>query len=183
MQARSKSAPGRFVLQDIMSCRLATFHENACRRRFSWQGRGICPSCNTRRMAETAAHLVDHGFPQVPIVPVGIICAQTVTPLLNSARGVCQRPILEDVQDQTVHLCAGGIVKSGPRPLLTPRYGLDKMDLCGGGLAQRNPFLIRRYLDPPRDYGYWQSAPPLISHLGIQLPRLFLKGGIGAVLS
>jgi len=34
---------------------------------FSCKGRGVCPSCNTRRMAETAAHLVDHVFPQVPV--------------------------------------------------------------------------------------------------------------------
>ena len=34
---------------------------------FSCKGRGICPSCNTRRMAETAAHLVDHVFPRVPV--------------------------------------------------------------------------------------------------------------------
>ena len=27
---------------------------------FSCKGRGVCPSCNTRRMAETAAHLADH---------------------------------------------------------------------------------------------------------------------------
>jgi len=33
---------------------------------FSCSGRGACPSCSTRRMAETAAHLVDHVFPQVP---------------------------------------------------------------------------------------------------------------------
>ncbi|MBK1650193.1 hypothetical protein CKO36_16715 [Rhabdochromatium marinum] len=30
---------------------------------FSCKGRGVCPSCNTRRMAETAAHLVDHVLP------------------------------------------------------------------------------------------------------------------------
>jgi hypothetical protein len=30
---------------------------------FSCKGRGLCPSCNARRRAETAAHLVDHGFP------------------------------------------------------------------------------------------------------------------------
>ncbi len=30
---------------------------------FSCKGRGICPSCNARRMVETAAHLVDHVFP------------------------------------------------------------------------------------------------------------------------
>ncbi len=27
---------------------------------FSCKGRGVCPSCNTRRMAEAAAHLTDH---------------------------------------------------------------------------------------------------------------------------
>ncbi|AFL73393.1 hypothetical protein Thivi_1385 [Thiocystis violascens DSM 198] len=30
---------------------------------FSCKGRGMCPSCNTRRMAQTAAHLLDHVFP------------------------------------------------------------------------------------------------------------------------
>ena len=34
---------------------------------FSCKGRGICPSCNTRRMAETAAHLVDHVILPVPV--------------------------------------------------------------------------------------------------------------------
>jgi hypothetical protein len=34
---------------------------------FSCKGRGVCPSCGTRRMAETAAHLVDHVFPEVPV--------------------------------------------------------------------------------------------------------------------
>ena len=33
----------------------------------SCNGRGICPSCNTRRMVETAAHLIDHVFPLVPM--------------------------------------------------------------------------------------------------------------------
>ena len=34
---------------------------------YSCKGRGVCPSCNTRRMAETAAHLVDHVFPPLPV--------------------------------------------------------------------------------------------------------------------
>ena len=34
---------------------------------FSCKGRGLCPSCTTRRMVETAAHLVEHVFPQVPV--------------------------------------------------------------------------------------------------------------------
>jgi hypothetical protein len=34
---------------------------------FSCKGRGVCPSCNTRRMVETAAHLSDHIFPKLPV--------------------------------------------------------------------------------------------------------------------
>ena len=34
---------------------------------YSCKGRGVCPSCNTRRMAETAAHLVDHVFAPLPV--------------------------------------------------------------------------------------------------------------------
>jgi len=34
---------------------------------FSCKGRGFCPSCNTKRMVETAAHLVDNVFPKVPV--------------------------------------------------------------------------------------------------------------------
>jgi hypothetical protein len=34
---------------------------------FSCKGRGVCPSCNTRRMAEVAAHLCDHVFHGLPV--------------------------------------------------------------------------------------------------------------------
>jgi hypothetical protein len=34
---------------------------------FSCKARGVCPSCNTRRMAEAAAHLTDHVFPRLPV--------------------------------------------------------------------------------------------------------------------
>jgi Putative transposase/Transposase zinc-binding domain len=34
---------------------------------FSCKSRGICPSCNTRRMAEVAAHVTDHVLPQLPV--------------------------------------------------------------------------------------------------------------------
>jgi hypothetical protein len=33
----------------------------------SCKGRGLCPSCTTRRMAETAAHLSDHVVPRLPV--------------------------------------------------------------------------------------------------------------------
>ena len=34
---------------------------------FSCKGKSICPSCNTRRMHETTANLVDNIFPKVPV--------------------------------------------------------------------------------------------------------------------
>jgi hypothetical protein len=34
---------------------------------FSCKSRAVCPSCGGRRMAERAAHLLDHVFPDVPI--------------------------------------------------------------------------------------------------------------------
>jgi hypothetical protein len=34
---------------------------------FACKGRGICPSCNGRRMTQTAAHLVDRVIPPVPV--------------------------------------------------------------------------------------------------------------------
>ena len=44
---------------------------------FSCKGRGICASCNTRRMVETAAHLLDEVFPRVPVRQVGALFSQT----------------------------------------------------------------------------------------------------------
>ena len=34
---------------------------------FSCKGRAVCPSCNTRRMVATAAHLTDHVLPPLPV--------------------------------------------------------------------------------------------------------------------
>jgi hypothetical protein len=34
---------------------------------FSCKGRGVCSSCNTRRMVETAVHLADHVIPRLPV--------------------------------------------------------------------------------------------------------------------
>ena len=43
---------------------------NGCKKgfiiSFSCRRRGICPSCNTKRMVQTAAHITDNLFPRVP---------------------------------------------------------------------------------------------------------------------
>jgi len=75
------SRPGlpRFVereLRSFLSCGLlcrgfARVHCPSCKRdslvAFSCKGRAFCPACGGRRMAETAAHLVDAVFPSVPV--------------------------------------------------------------------------------------------------------------------
>ena len=61
---------------------------------FSCKRRGFCPSCGARRMAETAAHLVDHVIPCVPVrqwvlslpIPLRLLFAaqpQLLAPLLQ----------------------------------------------------------------------------------------------------
>jgi hypothetical protein len=49
----------------------ARFHCDACGAdrllSFSCKTRGFCPSCCGRRMSDTAAHLVDRVFPEVPV--------------------------------------------------------------------------------------------------------------------
>jgi hypothetical protein len=69
----------RFVEQefrDFLTCGclaagFARFHCDGCGQDrlvpFSCKGRGFCPSCGGRRMAERAAHLVDRVFPDVPV--------------------------------------------------------------------------------------------------------------------
>ncbi len=42
---------------------------------FSCKTRGFCPSCTSRRMAGTAAHLVDRVLPARPVPPVGAVVA------------------------------------------------------------------------------------------------------------
>ncbi len=40
---------------------------------FSCKGRGVCPSCNGRHMAQTAAHLADHVTPPRKKKPAGVM--------------------------------------------------------------------------------------------------------------
>jgi hypothetical protein len=61
----------RFLECGILACGFARAYCDACGHdflvAFSCKGRGVCPSCMARRMAETAAHLVDHVFPSLPV--------------------------------------------------------------------------------------------------------------------
>ncbi|MFO1403221.1 MAG: transposase zinc-binding domain-containing protein [Azonexus sp.] len=45
---------------------------------YSCRGRGVCPSCTTRRRAETAAHPVDHVFPRTAGPAMGALAPQAL---------------------------------------------------------------------------------------------------------
>ncbi len=77
-RARDRAVP-RFVereLRDFLGCGVLAqgfvrVHCDACGLdrlvAFSCKGRGFCPSCGGRRMADTAAHLVDRVLPEAPV--------------------------------------------------------------------------------------------------------------------
>jgi hypothetical protein len=73
---------------------------------FSCKRRGFCPSCGARRMAETAAHLVDQVIPRVPVrqwvlsfpIPLRILFAahpELLTPVLRIVHRVITRFLLK----------------------------------------------------------------------------------------
>jgi hypothetical protein len=77
-QERGRVVP-RFVERDLrafLDCGILArgfvrIHCDACGMDrvvpFSCKSRSFCPSCGGRRMADTAAHLVDHVFPEAPV--------------------------------------------------------------------------------------------------------------------
>jgi hypothetical protein len=78
--ARGQGAPvARFVERELrayLDCGILArgflrLHCDACGcdrvLAFGCKGRSLCPSCGGRRMADTAAHLVDRVLPEVPV--------------------------------------------------------------------------------------------------------------------
>ncbi len=61
----------RYLDRGILAHGFARVHCASCGRdelvAFSRKGRGFCPSCCGRRMADTAAHLVNEVLPRVPV--------------------------------------------------------------------------------------------------------------------
>ena len=73
---------------------------------FSCKRRGFCPSCGARRMAQSAAHLVDNVIPRVPVrqwvlsfpIPLRILFAahaQLLTPILQVIHRVITRFLIK----------------------------------------------------------------------------------------
>ena len=57
----------------------------------SCKGRGFCPRCGGRRMTETAAHLVDHVIPRVPVRQWVLTVPHRFRYRIGYDHGLCKR--------------------------------------------------------------------------------------------
>ena len=58
---------------------------------YSCKGRGVCPGCNTRRMVETAAYMVEHVFPTVAVRQWVVLFPKRLRYFLNVDAGCLNR--------------------------------------------------------------------------------------------
>ncbi len=86
---------------------------------FSCKGRGVYPSCNTRRMAEAAAHLCDHVFPHLPVRQWVLSVPKRLRYYLQRDKGALNaalRLFLRVVQQSLLSACTGA-AKADPASL------------------------------------------------------------------
>ena len=94
---------------------------------FSCKRRGFCPSCGARRMSQTAAHLVDHVIPQVPVrqwvlsLPIPLRLLLVAQPeLITPALGVVQRVLERHLRESAGRVGGQG---QGGSVTLIQRFG------------------------------------------------------------
>jgi ferredoxin len=99
---------------------------------YSCKGRGVCPSCNTRRLVGTAAHLTNHVFSRLPMrqwvlsVPKRLRCfLQRDGAFLNMVLRIFLRVIAQSLQRKSPGPCRAG----APAAVLCPPT------LCHGSAA------------------------------------------------
>jgi hypothetical protein len=81
---------------------------------FSCQGRGVCPACNTRRLAQTAAHRVEQVFSLQPVRQWGLSVPKRLRYFLQHDAAVASSvlPIFLRVVEETLRPSSPG---AGPR--------------------------------------------------------------------
>ncbi len=96
---------------------------------FSCKGRGVCPSCNARRMVETAAHLVDHVLPPLPVRQWVLSVPKRIRPFLHhnpAIAGAVLRIFLRAIRTTLRHASPGASSVWGAfsvsRAISLPRY-------------------------------------------------------------
>ena len=103
---------------------------------FSCKGRGVCPSCTTKRMAATAAHLVDAVIPRVPMRQWVLSLPKRLRPALRSHSALATR---------VLRIFVGSI----ERELKPQRRGADQRAAGRGELLAALRFGAQRALALP----------------------------------
>ncbi|MBL8805110.1 MAG: transposase zinc-binding domain-containing protein [Planctomycetes bacterium] len=113
----------RYLECGLLAHGFARVHCSRCMRdelvAFACKGRGFCPSCCGRRMADTAAHLVDHVLPQAPVrqwvisFPFRIRFLLASSPRMCAAmRGIFTRTLLRWLEQRALAAAAEGSARS-----------------------------------------------------------------------
>jgi len=92
---------------------------------FSCKGRGVCPSCNGRHMAQTAAHLADHVIPPVPVRQWVISVPKRLRGILADRRRAVAAltKIFLDEIERSLCAAAGGTPDADMPRAARPRLG------------------------------------------------------------
>lgn len=101
---------------------------------FSCKGRGFCPSCGGRRMAERAAHLVDRVLPDVPVRQWVLSLPPRVRYALAWDHDACRGMVQALLQAVERHACAQaatrGVVQArGGGVAIIQRFGALNLNL------------------------------------------------------
>jgi Transposase zinc-binding domain len=123
---------------------------------FSCKRRGFCPSCGARRMSQTAAHLVDHVIPHVPVrqwvlslpIPLRVLLAaqpELVTPVLQVVQRVVMRHLLGAAELKADEGHGGAVTLIRPRAL-DPHVDPERDAHGQVQLRPQHPRLLPRHL-------------------------------------
>jgi hypothetical protein len=158
---------------------------------FSCKGRGFCPSCGGRRMADTAAHLVDRVLPDVPVRQWVLSLPWQLryrlaydAPLVQQVLGIFVRAVFASLRRRA--RSHWGIARSqGGAVTFVQRFG-DALNLnvhfhslVLDGVYARTPQGLLRFhaLPPPEDADVARVATQVARRIQRLLERCGLAGG------
>jgi len=157
---------------------------------FSCKGRGFCPSCGGRRMADTAAHLVDRVLPGVPIRQWVLSLPWRLryrlaydAPLVQEVLGIFVRAVFGSLRRRARHqwgvMCGQGAVTFFQRfgDALNPNVHFQSLVL--DGVYSRTPQGTLRFhvLPPPEDAEVARVATQVTRRIQRLLERRGLADG------
>ncbi len=155
---------------------------------FSCKGRGFCPSCGGRRMADTAAHLVDRVLPEVSVRQWVLSLPWRLryrlaydAPLIQEVLGVFVRAVFGSLRRRARHQwdvtrCQGGAVTFVQRFGDALNLNVHFHSLVLDGVYSRTPQGTLRFhvLPPPED----AEVARIATQVARRIQRLLERRGL-----